>query len=160
MRWKVLTAALLGLALAATSGPAAAARSKGQDDNLILPGKRVGEIYLRMPVADLLALMGAPESTRTFPDSDAAVYQFRGLQVTADDRVYWIVASGNGYQTEEGIGPGSEQIEVRSRLGKPKCAVTRGPDTIYDYGGLYLVMDSASGLVSHVGVRRGTSYCD
>lgn len=157
---RLIATLALCLAAAACASAPSAKRMLSQDDNLIVPERRVGEVYLRMPVADLLRVMGAPLRTQPIPDSTATTYSFEGMHVTADSRVYWIVATSEKYRTAEGVGPGSEQIEVRARHGKPDCAGTRGDSTTYDYDGHYFTVDNISGKVTMVGVADDFDHCD
>lgn len=154
-----LVAALV-LSLVAASCASSGRRVLAQDDNLIVPDRRIGEIYLNMPVADLLRVMGAPLRTQPIAGSTATTYSFDGIHVTADSRVYWIVATSDKFRTAEGVGPGSEQIEVRARHGKPDCAGTRGNDTTYDYDGQYFTVDNTTGRVTMVGVADDFNNCN
>jgi len=81
------------------------------DDDLIIPGKRVGEVQIGMPLATLLAVKGAPVRTAPIPNSDATTYTFpEGLTVGAHDEVYWIIVEDARFHTEAGVRPGTEQI--------------------------------------------------
>ena len=62
------------------------------NDNLILPGERVGNVELGMSLTDLLALKGKPLRTVPIPYTEATSYTFDGLTVAAHDEVYWIIA--------------------------------------------------------------------
>jgi hypothetical protein len=155
----VASIAVCLLAAACVSAPSAR-RVLSQDDSLIVPDRRIGEVYLRMPVEDLLRVMGAPVKTQPIADTTATTYSFDGIHVTADSRVYWIVVTSEQYRTAEGVGPGSEQIEVRAKHGKPKCAGTRGDSTTYDYKGQYFTVDNTTGKVTMVGVSDDFNHCD
>lgn len=155
-RLPIVAASTLAAALAAAcaSGPLTL------DDDLIIPGKRVGEVQIGMPLATLLAVKGAPLRTAPIPNSDATTYTFpEGLTVGAHDEVYWIIVEDARFHTEAGVRPGTEQIFARSALGKPRCVETRGETTLYDYGGLYFDVSNGSGRVTRVGVVGQDRKC-
>lgn len=130
------------------------------DDDLIVPGHRVGEVQIGMPLATLLAVKGTPLSTTPIPDSNATTYTFpEGLTVGAHDEVYWIIAEDARFHTETGVRPGTEQIHARASLGKPRCVETRDTTTLYDYGGLYFDVANATGRVTRVGVVGQERKC-
>ncbi len=130
------------------------------DDDLIIAGKRVGEVQIGMPLSTLLAVKGAPLRTAPIPNSDATTYTFpEGLTVGAHDEVYWIIVEDARFHTETGVRPGTEQIFARASLGKPRCVETRGETTLYDYGGLYFDVSNETGRVTRVGVVGQDRKC-
>ncbi len=129
------------------------------DDDLVVPGERVGEVQIGMPLATLLALKGTPLRTVPISGTEATSYTFEGLTVGAHDEVYWIIADDARFHTATGVRPGVEQIYARASLGKPECVVTRDNTTIYDYGNLYFNVDNGTGKVAQVGVQRKTQTC-
>jgi len=129
------------------------------NDNMIVPGERVGPVLIGMPVADLLAAAGTPRSTTLIENSAAATYHFDGFTVAAHDTVYWIIAESPIYHTAGGAGVGVEQIEARSAFGKPECVVTRGGFTLYDYKTIYVEVSNATGRVTRIGVQKKTGTC-
>ena len=123
------------------------------DDDLIVPGARIGEIQIGMPLATLLAVKGNPLTTAPIPGTDATTYTFQdGLTVGAQDEVYWIIAEDARFHTGSGVRPGVEQIFARASFGKPRCVETRGETTLYDYGKIYFDVDNTAGKVRRVGV--------
>ncbi len=130
------------------------------DDNIIVPGERIGEIEIGMPLSTLLAVKGTPRRTIPMDGTAATTYAFDGVSVAADDRVYWIVAKDSRFRTADGIAPGVEQIEARGRFGQPDCVVTKPDITTYDYGNVYFEVDNATGRVTEVGVLRNSPACD
>ena len=130
------------------------------DDNLIVPGERIGNVEIGMSLSDLLALKGKPINTIPIPHTEATTYTFNGLTVAAHDEVYWIVARDPRYFTAKGVSMGGEQIYARGAYGEPDCVVTRGPVTVYDYGNIYFEVSNATGLVGEIGVQRETQTCD
>lgn len=130
------------------------------NDDMIMPGERVGDVEIGMTLEQLIALKGMPRKTVPIPHTQATTYFFNGFTVAADDEVYWIVAKDPAYRTVEGVAPGVEQISARAALGKPDCVVTQGDTTIYDYGDLYFDVENATSLVRQVGVMKKTITCD
>ncbi|HPE47347.1 MAG TPA: hypothetical protein PLR76_03085 [Hyphomonas sp.] len=145
-------AALLALSACASAPP-------NHNDNLIVPGERVGNVELGMSLSSLLAMQGAPIRTIPIPDTRATTYNFDGLTVAADEKVYWIIAKDPRFHTEGGVAKGAEQIYTRAIYGKPKCVVTRDEVTVYDYDNIYFEVDNVTGKVKQIGVQRRTSTC-
>ena len=130
------------------------------NDNLVVPGERIGEIQIGMTLADLLALKGIPTKTIPIPATAATTYFFDGLTVAADDRVYWIIAKDSRFRTDSGVAPGVEQIFARAAYGQPDCVVTKATTTVYDYGNFYFDIENSTGIVRLVGVQDKTQNCD
>ncbi|MEM9570201.1 MAG: hypothetical protein AAF996_01970 [Pseudomonadota bacterium] len=129
------------------------------NDNRIIPGERVGDVEIGMPLDQLLALKGVPKRTIPIAGTAATTYVFDGLTVAAHDRVYWIIVQDNRFQTQEGIAKGSEQIRARAVFGVPDCVVTKGDTTVYDYGEIYFDVDNSTGRVDRLGVMEKTQNC-
>lgn len=150
--------AILATATILASGACASA-PPNLNDNLIVPGERVGNIELGMSLSQLLAMEGTPTRTIPIPDTRATTYYFDGLMVAADDKVYWIIARDPRFHTVDGVATGSEQIYTRAIYGKPKCVVTRDDVTLYDYDNIYFEVNNDTGKVKQVGVQRQTKTC-
>jgi hypothetical protein len=148
-------AALLAGALAA----ACATAPLTLNDNTIVPGERVGDVEIGMPLSVLLSLKGTPLKTAPISGTNATTYSFDGLTVGADDKVYWIIATDPKFRTRTGVAPGVEQIFARASFGKPACVVTRDSVTIYDYGNVYFDVENSTGKVRQLGVLKKTSTC-
>lgn len=129
------------------------------NDNLIVPGERVGNVELGMSLSSLLAMQGAPTRTIPIPDTRATTYYFDGLMVAADEKVYWIIARDPRFHTIDGVSQGSEQIYARAIYGKPKCVATRDTVTLYDYDNMYFEVDNDTGKVKQIGIQDQTSTC-
>ncbi|RYG33225.1 MAG: hypothetical protein EON93_09950 [Burkholderiales bacterium] len=130
------------------------------DDNLVVPGERIGEVQIGMPLATLLAVKGNPVTTAPISGTDATTYTFTdGLTVGAQDEVYWIIAEDARFHTSGGVRPGVEQIFARASFGKPRCVETRGETTVYDYGKIYFDVDNAQGKVKSLGVVGQNRPC-
>ncbi|MDJ0922730.1 MAG: hypothetical protein QNI84_16500 [Henriciella sp.] len=145
--------ALISLAAACATGPLT------YDDDLIVPGERVGEVEIGMPLDQLLALKGAPLRTAPIQGTAATTYQFDGLAVAADDEVYWIVVLDPRFRTADGISTGAEQIAARASFGRPDCVVSAPDTTLYDYGNVYFDVDNTTGKVRRLGVMDKTYHC-
>lgn len=130
------------------------------NDNQIVPGERVGDVEIGMPLDQLLALKGVPRQTIPMRGSAATTYVFDGLTVGAHDEVYWIIVQDARFRTAQGIAKGSEQITTRATFGVPDCVVSKTDTTIYDYGDIYFDVDNESGRVNVIGVMGETQNCN
>lgn len=155
VQFKTAFLSLLPLALTAcVTGPLTL------DDDLVVPGSRIGEVQIGMPLATLLAVKGNPVTTAPISGTDATTYTFQdGLTVGANDEVYWIIAEDARFHTSSGVRPGVEQIFARASFGKPRCVETRGDVTIYDYGNVYFDVDNSQGKVKRLGVVAQNRPC-
>lgn len=129
------------------------------NDNRIVPGERVGDVEIGMPLDQLLALKGVPRRTIPIHGSAATTYVFDGLTVGAHDEVYWIIVQDARFRTAEGIAKGAEQIATRATFGVPDCVVSKNDTTVYDYGDIYFDVDNGSGRVNLIGVMDETQNC-
>ncbi|MEZ5939584.1 MAG: hypothetical protein R3C52_15400 [Hyphomonadaceae bacterium] len=155
-----LLKACLPAAALATLLTACATPPQPWADNLIVPGERIGDVQLGMPLSNLLAARGTPLRTVPISGTEATTYAFDGLAVGAHETVYWIIAKDPRYRTPAGVGPGVEQIAARAAYGKPRCVVSEGATTVYDYKDFYFSVDNSTGKVSEVGVQKKTHTCD
>ncbi|MEL6665536.1 MAG: hypothetical protein AAFQ24_05330 [Pseudomonadota bacterium] len=130
------------------------------NDNQIVPGERVGDVEIGMPLDQLLALKGVPRQTIPMRGTAATTYVFDGLTVGAHDEVYWIIVQDGRFRTEEGISTGAEQITTRAAFGVPDCVVSKADSTIYDYGNIYFNVANDTGRVEQLGVMEKTQNCD
>ena len=151
---KILRLTLLLAATACASNP------PNLNDNLIVPGRRIGVIELGLPLSLLLTAEGQPVRTAPIPNTTATTYTFAdGLTVGADEKVYWIITEDERFRTANGVGPGVEQIVARAALGKPRCVETRPEVTVYDYGDVYFESGNVDGRVKRVGVIAHQRPC-
>ncbi len=130
------------------------------NDNQIIPGQRVGDVEIGMPLDQLLALKGVPRQTIPMRGSAATTYVFDGLTVGAHDEVYWIIVQDSRFRTAEGIAKGAEQITTRAAFGVPDCVVSKNDTTIYDYGDIYFDVENSTGRVKLIGVMGETQNCN
>jgi hypothetical protein len=150
----------LSYAVAALLLAACASTPPNLNDDLVVRGKRIGEIEIGMPLANLLTVKGAPLRTAPISNTTATTYTFaNGLTVGADEKVYWIITEDARFHTEDGVRPGVEQIYARATLGKPRCVETRADTTMYDYGDIYFESDNVDGKVKRVGVIAHNRPC-
>lgn len=129
------------------------------NDNRIIPGERVGDVEIGMPLDQLLALKGVPKRTIPIEGTAATTYVFDGLTVAAHDKVYWIIVHDSRFQTPDGVAKGTEQISARAAFGVPKCVVSKSSVTVYDYGDIYFDVNNGTGRVENLGVMDKTQNC-
>src|SRR5262245_11127969 len=156
---KIVAPVAVIAALAMTKGCVSAGPLTLNDDTIV-PGERIGEIQIGMPLATLMALKGTPLSTTPIQGSAATTYVFDGLTVGAHDQVYWIIANDQRFHTQAGVRPGAEQIFARAALGQPKCVASHEAVTTYDYGNIYFDVSNTTGKVTQVGVQKKTQTCN
>ena len=92
------------------------------NDNLIVPGQRIGKVYLGMPIAQLYKEFGNP-SKRDVADGNAVEYTYDRASLTvgvAGGKVIDVATTSSLFRTANGVGVGSSDIEVRSKLGPPE----------------------------------------
>jgi hypothetical protein len=130
------------------------------NDNQIVPGERVGDVEIGMPLDQLLALKGVPRQTIPMRGTAATTYVFDGLTVGAHDEVYWIIVQDSRFRTAEGISTGAEQIKTRAAFGVPDCVVSKASSTVYDYGNIYFDVANETGRVEQLGVMAKTQNCN
>jgi len=154
LRVKYLSLCLsLGLISACASAPLTL------NDNQIVPGERVGDVEIGMPLKQLLALKGVPQKTIPMRGTAATTYVFDGFTVGAHDQVYWIIVQDAKFRTVDGISKGTQQITTRATFGVPDCVVSKSDMTVYDYGNIYFNVANETGLVEQVGIMAKTQNC-
>ena len=151
---------LLASALCALGFGACATAPLTLNDNLIVPGERVGDVEIGMSLSQLLALKGTPQRTVPIVGTAATTYAFDGLTVAAHDTVYWIIATDERFKTAGGVAPGVEQIVARAAFETPRCAISQGDTTVYDYGTFYFNVANTTGKVTEIGVLANEQSCD
>ena len=153
VRATLATLSILAFGACATAPP-------NLNDDMIIPGERVGNVELGMSLAELFAVKGTPHKTIPIAGTGATSYNYPGLTVGADDKVYWIIARDARFRTPAGVAKGSEQIFARGVYGTPRCVVTRGDVTVYDYNDVYFEVDNDTGKVSQIGIQKNTQTCN
>jgi hypothetical protein len=122
-----------------------------KDDQLIVPGWRIGKVYLGMTSAALLAAMGEPDET-THPDrvriersggllaakgepdettplkiTNFIWFEWKraGIRIIHNmdaDQVAFIDVKRDSYRTAEGVHIGMSELAVSVKLGRPKVS--------------------------------------
>lgn len=137
------------------------------DDSLIVPGTRIGPVAIGMTSKQVLQAKGTP-SNSIFRYTDAAVYPYdqNKYSVVVDDatqQVWRVTTFSDQYQTAEGVGVGSSELEMRANLGNPDSSTNwdkADPPTYlycYDKGlGIYIFM----GKISKISVFHPGNTCE
>jgi hypothetical protein len=91
-----------------------------QDDTLIVPGLRVGSVYLGIAEQALYSQLGGPSAVTSSPGSLAYVYPKLGLYIYIDTRTHKVfevdIAQNVEFHTVEGIKIGSPKLAVHTQL--------------------------------------------
>lgn len=94
--------------------------SAGASDHLIVPGERIGPIFIGMTETQLYQRLGDPSETVRGNDGTWIEYDYNnlGLSIYADPathKVYTIGTQGDNspYSTREGIRVGSSELQVQ-----------------------------------------------
>jgi hypothetical protein len=95
---------------------------------LVVPGERIGAVFIGMPAKDVIEALGAPRESTRLPNR--TVNEFAdGLTVVvreADQRVISIGTTDAWYRTAAGVGAGATEFEVRAQLaGTPQVVEDR-----------------------------------
>jgi hypothetical protein len=110
------------------------------DDNLIVPGERVGRVFLGMTEEQLYKRMGTPDQLPpgtgvTNLNGEAMITYIWGDLIAyvqpSTHKVLMIhvqrVGGGIRYATTEGVALGTSELEMKSKLGPPAW----GPNRVY-----------------------------
>src|SRR5215831_12744563 len=132
----------------APSAPQSSAKIPSNNDHLIVPGQRIGQVSLGMSVQQLIATLGTPVKSEPYGGGNRSNNSFSiGLDVdVSGTAVDGIFARNSTYKTAEGVGLGMSDLEVRALLGAPdKHALYGGYDfrTCYK-SGLHLMFGRSS----------------
>lgn len=122
------------------------------NDNLIIPGQRIGPIYLGMTAKDIYRTMGTP--TASYPSAE--LYFFGPLngehtRVQLDDGVVTQIATTNKrFHTTQNLTIGTPELAIRAMMGNPECVVPvhRATEDVYGSVGF----DVHGGVVTAIGV--------
>ncbi len=112
----------------------ASATEKLVHDKTVIPGVRVGPVFLDMPLREMIEVFGEPVSSTnshlpggrpallySYPDPGAADGSILILVREHDQTVYSIgVDRVESFQTREGVRFGSSEALVRASFGKPQ----------------------------------------
>jgi len=143
-----------------------AALGQQTGDNLIVPGQRVGPVFIGMSASELYRAMGEPDSTHN--DGTWVEYQYKdlGTLVRNDQKVWtvWVQPNSPRYGTAEGTRIGAPDLPIRAR--QPPDYVCRGPDPrstnfCYSSGLFVRVRNGAVEYISIFPKEDGCSrYCN
>lgn len=116
-----------------------------KDDRLIVPGWRVGKVYLGMTSSALLAAMGEPSSTRPSDYSTGLEWENAGLYVWFNkkaDLVDTIDVRHETYKTAEDVHLGSSELAATVKLGKPEASDSGSVDAFCYKRGITLFLST------------------
>jgi hypothetical protein len=112
----------IGAALLALSADDASAQS---NDNLIVPGQRVGPVYIGMTSKDMKRVLGPPDAAFRLSQN---IYAYRWGDWK--NPRWWVYTSRGGafridtaldhFKTVDGIGTGIPEEKVTAKWGRPK----------------------------------------
>jgi len=104
-----------------------AAKVMASNDNLIVPGERVGRVFLGMTTAQLYRVMGEPTNTVAY-NAGGFRYEWRDLSVIVNrsSTVTWMITSGSTYSLAGGVTVGSSTLALQSN--RPPPAFSRAED--------------------------------
>jgi hypothetical protein len=145
-----------------TSSPPAPATAihEPMEDHLIVPGQRIGPIYLGMTRSQLLQELGVPKETHMSSKDSKQLTNYTyevGLTVTVDDSggtVCGLNTTSSAYMTKEGVGDGASDLEAKVKLGSP-TTTKQGWDgyagrTKLEYLGIGMSLIEERGTVSRI----------
>ena len=129
--------------------------SAQSSDRLIVPGKRIGALYVRMPLAELSSIFCAP--VEVLNGTGSSLYIFKDTRFDAftvkdaTKQVIDMTTFSPEYKTREGVGVGSSDTDVRAKHGNFSTVrkVPENGNTIYCYNsGMRIVTNK--GVVTKV----------
>ena len=157
----------IGLILVLVLLGASQATSQVSDDNLIVPGQRIGKWRLEMTIRDLVQMNGQATTNETLilldivpppPQRHNWGPPLNFAAITRDgQRVEFFLIFSPAFKTEKGVGPGSNRVAVQSAYGPPTAETRAGVTTrmIYDAIGFAANMEGDRVTGSNV-FRPGT----
>ena len=87
------------------------------NDNLIVPGERIGPLFLGMTEAQLYKKLGDADTIMN--NGQYTIYNYHGLGVSvmkSTSKIIQVTAESSQYSTSDGIHVGSSLLEVKSKL--------------------------------------------
>ncbi len=127
---------------------------------LITPGVGIGPLKIGMHIDDAARILGTPRLVPVFhvpptPD-DPRLYRWNGDFAAETDSkgvIHYLWTSDSRYATLEGLRAGSDEAEVRPRLGEPSRVVRRaGTIFSYDYAGIQFYIQTKTHIVIEIAV--------
>jgi hypothetical protein len=130
----------------------ATAVSAQSNDNLIVPGQRIGQAYIGMTLAQLYKVLGKPSRTLNMGE-DIYYYNDSLMAETNCQTVWGVITTSKNSRTERGLSVGAQDLEVRALMGNPTCAVASGGNTQLAYGAMAFLINQDGSVISIL-VRR------
>ena len=96
--------------------------SSAQNDNLIVPGVRIGPFHLGITDAELYRQFGEPTATQVNGDVTMN-YTYSNVQVSVSPsthKVIQVTTSDPSFATAEGVTVGTSALALAAKLGVPK----------------------------------------
>ncbi len=139
----------------AESDKAAQAAKAKADETLIVPGERIGQIRLGMPMSDVVKILGRPSSDISKYEGGAGMYRWVSFNIVHDEQmnVYRIYVLSPEYRTRSGVGVGSNFDEARREFGEPLKERSGGEFRVVCFAlGTEVTMKLATGRITSIEV--------
>jgi hypothetical protein len=98
------------------------ARLMAINDNVIVPGERVGSVFLGMTEEQLYRKMGNPDQNYPQDSGASMLYIYPDLEIYAQmatHQVSSIIVRGPSYHTIQGVSAGTPELEMKAKIGQP-----------------------------------------
>src|ERR1019366_7373126 len=120
------------------------ARLMAINDNTIVPGDRIGQVFLGMTEDQLYQRLGEPSKTQTSSGNVDYVYPSLNVNVDAITHKVWEIDTQNpAYSTVEGISIGSSGLALRTKIREQYTERRLASFTYNDYpSGLTVTLNS------------------
>ena|ERR1039457_4347804 len=114
------------------------------NDNTIVPGDRIGQVFLGMTEDQLYQRLGEPSKTQTASGTVDYVYPSLNVNVDAITHKVWEIDMQNpAYSTVEGISIGSSGLALRTKIREQYTQRSLASFTNNDYpSGLTVTLNS------------------
>lgn len=115
--------------------PAYSAAHPAPDDKLIVPGERIGKVYLGMTVSELYRAEGDPIKTDQVMGTQ--YYFSDGLHASVESGVVTgLTTDSPAHKTREGLGVGSSQLALEAAYGATQTSEITANDFYLVYKGV------------------------
>ena len=157
----------IGLILVLVLLSASQATSQVSDDNLIVPGQRIGKWRVEMTIANLVQMNGRATTIATVNPVDYVLplperHNWNQLGFAAFSRdgqkVDFLLVYSPNFKTDKGVGPGSDRGAVLNAYGPPTAEIriaAPGARMVYDAIGFAAGLEGDTMVGSFV-FRPGT----
>lgn len=126
-------------------------------DTVIMPGQRIGPVFIGMTEAELYDHLGSPAQTVHGDDSSRVDYDWSDIGVGVNTRKHVVVsvyATGTRYATAGGVTVGTTELELMARLGAPSATAQADFDVTHYCFGKGLQVWTRLGKVTRLTVAR------